>query len=314
MLVAGGLALLPVLILLARRRASLRSLALAALLGLGAAGLHAVYALGRLDAVTITSKKVTFGALSPASTFLLVTCAATLFLNARSWRGRAVALAVGTLPALAPAALLLAVLSVADDLLMGSRLGTGLWNSRMALQPLIALPLLGLPLAGGLAWLRRALGGGPAPVTGGARPAEEAGPGDAFGGTGPVLAARVLFALNAAAWILLGILSLIRLDPAEENAVRWVVAILMFGNAAAMAWLAWVLGKRRTLWYWAAVAVVAVNVLLSVTDQFGLLDLAVLLVDGMLLLLLLAARTRFLPVQTHKIDGEAMTHERRRSF
>jgi len=81
-----------------------------------------------------------------------------------------------------------------------------------------------------------------------------------------------------------------------------------------MAWLAWVLGKRRAVWYWLAVAVVAVNVLLSVTDEFGLFDLAVLLVDGVLLILLLAARKRFLPVQTHEVHREAMTDAKRRSF
>jgi hypothetical protein len=134
------------------------------------------------------------------------------------------------------------------------------------------------------------------------------------GTAGPVLVARALFAVNGAAWILLGIVSLVRLASADGTGVPWIVAVLMFGNAAALAWLAWVLGKRRTVWYLVAVAVLAVNILLSVTDEFGLLDLVVLLADGALLILLLAARTRFLPVQTHKTDGEAMTHERRRSF
>jgi len=185
MLVAGGLALLPVLFLLIRRRAALRSLALAALLGLGAAVLHTLYALVRLDAVTITSKAVAFGPLSPAGTFLLVTCAAILFVHARSRWGRAAALTLATLPALAPAALLLAFLAVADDILLGSRLGTGLYNCRLALQPLIALPVLGLPLAGGLAWLRGVAGGELPAAPGGARPITAARPGAASGATGP---------------------------------------------------------------------------------------------------------------------------------
>jgi hypothetical protein len=316
MLVVGGLALLAVLFLLIRRRASLRSLALAALFGLGAAALHALYALARLDAVTITSKNVTFGALAPVSTFLLVTCAAFLYLNARSRGGRAVALAVATLPAWAPAVLLLVILAVADDLLVGSRLGTGLWNCRMALQPLIALPVLGLALAAGLAWLRRAAGGGPETAGDGTRPARDTGSEGAAWPAAAVPAARVLFALNAVVWIGLGIASLVRLGsaPAGMVGVGGVVVVLMFGNAAAMAWLALVLGGRRAVWYWAAVAVVAVNALLSVADDFGLLDLAVLLLDGALLTLLLAARTRFLPEQKRKTDGEAKADERRHSF
>jgi hypothetical protein len=223
---------------------------------------------------------------------------------------------VATLPAWAPAVLLLVILAVADDLLVGSRLGTGLWNCRMALQPLIALPVLGLALAAGLAWLRRAAGGGPETAGDGTRPARDTGSEGAAWPAAAVPAARVLFALNAVVWIGLGIASLVRLGsaPAGMVGVGGVVVVLMFGNAAAMAWLALVLGGRRAVWYWAAVAVVAVNALLSVADDFGLLDLAVLLLDGALLTLLLAARTRFLPEQKRKTDGEAKADERRHSF
>lgn len=162
-LAAAGLLLLLVLFFQARRSrdrgATLRRLGLAALPGLAAAALHAIYALARIDALTITSKNVGLSVLFPASTFVVVTCGAFLFLHARSWRGRAFALAVGTLPALAPAVLLFAVVSVLDELALGSRLGTGLWNNRMALQSLITLPVLALPLAAGLTLLLRWDGG-----------------------------------------------------------------------------------------------------------------------------------------------------------
>jgi hypothetical protein len=303
---AGCLALLPVLFHLGRKRgrAALRSLVAAVLFGLGAAFLHTLYALARLDAVTITSKNVALSALAPASTFLLVTCTALLFMHARSPWGRAVALALGTLPALAPAVLLLGVVG-GGNLLVGGRLGTGLWNYRMALQPLIALPLLGLPLAGSLAVLRRAGGGGPVPITGSPRRLAAPSAGDVPRVERAALMARILFAVNAVAWILLGIAGVMRLRLAAPvgTGLPWAVAILMFGNAAAMAWFAWALGRRRALWYWAAVALVVANILLSVTDQFGLLDMLVLLVDAVLLILLLAARARFLPVQRYEKMG-----------
>ncbi len=178
-LAAAGLLLLLALFWQARRggdrAATLRRLGLAALPGLAAAALHAVYALARIDALTITSKNVGLSILFPASTFVVVTCGAFLFLHARSWRGRAFALAVGTLPALAPAVLLFAVMTVLDELVLGSRLGTGPWNNRMALQALITLPVLALPLAAGLAlllrWDRGARGRG-APVPPSRRPGE----------------------------------------------------------------------------------------------------------------------------------------------
>ncbi len=316
MIVAGGLALLLVLFLVLRgsKRVGFRSLALAALLGLVAAVLHVLYALARLDAVTITAKNVAFGALSPASTFLLVTSGAFFYLRARSWWGRAVGLAVATLPALAPAVLLFPILAVADELLIGGRLGTGLWNTHMAWQPLISVPMLGLALAAGLVLLRPAAGGEAAASNGVARQTGEAGAEDVSRGRAPVVMARILLGLNAVLWTVLGVVSLMRPAAAGWAGAPWVAVALMFGNAAAMAWLAWALGKPRALWYWAAVVVVAVNVLLSVTDEFGLLDLAVLLVDGVLLVLLLAARSRFLPVKAKQSDGEGMTYEKRRSF
>lgn len=179
LLAAAGSLLLLALFFQARRSgdrgATLRRLGLAALPGVAAAALHAVYALARIDALTITSKSVEPSALFPASTLVVVTCAAFLFCHARSWRGRAFALAVGTLPALAPGVLLLAAVAVMDELVLGTRLGTGLWNNRLALQPLIALPVLTLPLAAGLGLLARWDGGGrgrSAPALASRRPGE----------------------------------------------------------------------------------------------------------------------------------------------
>lgn len=147
MLVAGGLALVAVVLLLWRRGASLRALLPAASAGLTLAALHGLYALARLDRLSMTSKGVEFSLLSVGATFLLAACGAFLFLHAGSWRGRVVALAIATLGALAPAVLLLLFLGVADDLLMGQRLGVGLWNCRPGLQPLLAF-VLGIAVTG----------------------------------------------------------------------------------------------------------------------------------------------------------------------
>lgn len=141
MLVAGALAAVVAALMLFRHKASPRVLLPAALTGLAFAVLHGLYALARLDRLSVTSKSVDFSLLAPAATFLLVTCGAFFFLHAGSWRGRAVALAVATLGALAPAVVLLLLFGVADDLLVGKRLGVGLWNCRPAFQPLIAFAL-----------------------------------------------------------------------------------------------------------------------------------------------------------------------------
>jgi hypothetical protein len=106
-----------------------------------------------------------------------------------------------------------------------------------------------------------------------------------------VLAARVLFAVNAAFWIVLGLLALLRV--ADRTSMIWLLAFLMFANAGVMLWLSWALGKQRRLFYYLAIAVLAVNILLSVTDEFGFIDLVALLIDAVLLVVLIASRSQY---------------------
>ncbi len=104
-----------------------------------------------------------------------------------------------------------------------------------------------------------------------------------------------LFVVNAAIWIALGISTLVRME--DQEAMAWVLAGLMFGNAGAMLLSGWGLGKETRGFFYLAVAVLAVNIVLSVTDEFGLFDLIVLLIDLVLLALLIATRTRYLPAR-----------------
>ena len=101
-------------------------------------------------------------------------------------------------------------------------------------------------------------------------------------------AAQALFVLNAIIWVALGIGGLLRLSSSQPvlPIVALVVALLMFGNAGAMLLAALGLGQRRRLFDSFAVALIAVNIILTVTDQFGALDLATLVIDVILLGLL----------------------------
>ena len=138
-LAAGGLALVPVLWLVLRRRASGHTLLPAALTGLGFAALHGLYTLARLDRLTITSKSVQFTPLSLVATFLLAGCGAFLYVSAGSWRGRAVAVLIASLGALAPATTVLSAMAVGNTAMFKPKLGTSLYNYSLGLQPLIAL-------------------------------------------------------------------------------------------------------------------------------------------------------------------------------
>lgn len=139
LLIAGGLALVPVAVLLLSKKAPARRLIPAVLTGLGFAVLHGLYALVRLERLTITSKVVVFHPLSLVNTFLLVAAGAFLYLSARSWRGRLVAILVASLGAVAPVVLGLGFMPLANAVIVKPRLGTGLWNYAPGWQGLVVL-------------------------------------------------------------------------------------------------------------------------------------------------------------------------------
>jgi hypothetical protein len=132
-----GIILLPIVWIVLRKKGSSRTLVPALLTGLGFAAIHGLYAWARLERLTITSKIVGFHPLSLVSTFLLAGCGAVLFLNAKSWRGRVVAVLVATLNALFPAVLQLSLYAVANGLAPRVKLGIALWNASLGTQPLI---------------------------------------------------------------------------------------------------------------------------------------------------------------------------------
>ena len=106
--------------------------------------------------------------------------------------------------------------------------------------------------------------------------------------------AQGLFFLNAAIWLALGVMSLMRLGGNQGQGVAaLVVAVLMFGNAGAMALCGALLPKRRMLFYLFALAVLAVNIVLTFTDQVGALDWITFAIDLVLLGILVVARKEF---------------------
>jgi hypothetical protein len=110
-----------------------------------------------------------------------------------------------------------------------------------------------------------------------------------------VRAAQILFFLNAVIWLILGIVSLLRLSRGSPIPIIMAlgIAIMMFGNASAMIVSGFGLRKWRGFYY-LALAVLLVNIVLTFTDQVGLLDILTFALDLVLLGLLIVARKRFL--------------------
>jgi hypothetical protein len=99
------------------------------------------------------------------------------------------------------------------------------------------------------------------------------------------------FFVNALVWLLFGAMSLF-LAVKVGTLTRWVYSLLMFANAAVMVWLGTQIVSGRKGIIFLAIVYMAINVLLTITDQFGMVDALILLLNLSLLGLLFVTRQR----------------------
>jgi peptidoglycan/LPS O-acetylase OafA/YrhL len=64
-----------------------------------------------------------------------------------------------------------------------------------------------------------------------------------------------------------------------------------------MLFLAWGVAKRRRKLYYLALAVLAANIVLTATDEFGLFDLIVPIIALVMVVLMVGSRSRFMPTR-----------------
>lgn len=121
--------------------------------------------------------------------------------------------------------------------------------------------------------------------------------GGSQGKSAVINAGRLLFYLLSLFWLVLGTWSIVRIQDASDQVppvFLWVITGLMFLNAILLAWVGWRIGRGNNLYYYFGMLLLAVNILLTFTDEFGFFDLLTLLINIALLVLLIAGRTRFL--------------------
>ncbi len=101
--------------------------------------------------------------------------------------------------------------------------------------------------------------------------------------------AQTLFIFNTLIWIELGITTLLRLEQTtpQVKVIMAIMGVMMFGNAGAMLLSAWLLPKKRMPFVIFALAILAVNILLTFTDQVGFWDWLTVLIDFTLVGILL---------------------------
>lgn len=101
--------------------------------------------------------------------------------------------------------------------------------------------------------------------------------------------------VTVAILVAFGIGSLLRMGGGSDRTVLYVFyALVMFGDAALMAFCAWQLPKRTKFIFYFSVIVLALNIFPTIFDQFGLADLLFVLLNIATLVFLILARKEFL--------------------
>ena len=100
---------------------------------------------------------------------------------------------------------------------------------------------------------------------------------------------KAFFLVNALVWLIFGVLSLILAIKAGTY-IRWIITLLMIANAGALFWFGLMIAGGRNKIFFFAILYVALNIVLSVTDQFGWIDALILLLNLILLGLLVVTR------------------------
>ena len=112
-----------------------------------------------------------------------------------------------------------------------------------------------------------------------------------------VKAAPWLFISLGVIWLVFGTWSILSMGSSEGNmsgTMVWVIAVLMYLNSVVLIWVGWGLGKRLKLYYYFGLLVLASNIFLTLTDEFGVFDLILLVLAIGLFILLIATRSKYL--------------------
>ncbi len=110
----------------------------------------------------------------------------------------------------------------------------------------------------------------------------------------PILLARYMLIFTAVILFILSAATFLRTSPNPDMKVIYLVfGILMLGDGVAM--LVSGLWITKRLIYWFAVIVLSLNIILTIFDQFGLIDLLFVLLNVITLFFLFRSRKELLP-------------------
>ncbi len=111
----------------------------------------------------------------------------------------------------------------------------------------------------------------------------------------------ILSLLTALFWVVVAAVYIVRpwQNGTPISLMKWIIALLMLCNAAVIVWLGRRLLKQGKPFYYLTLAYLFINILLTITDDFGIADLVYLLYAVALFVLLLLSKKKFIsPAQS----------------
>jgi lysylphosphatidylglycerol synthetase-like protein (DUF2156 family) len=115
----------------------------------------------------------------------------------------------------------------------------------------------------------------------------------------PVQLARYLFFVAASVLLIFSVGTLLRINQNPDQKVMYLMYAVLFLGDAVLMFICGLFVSRQKRVYWFAVVFLSLNIVLSITDQFGVVDLLFLWFNLIILGILILARKSFLPHETN---------------
>jgi hypothetical protein len=106
---------------------------------------------------------------------------------------------------------------------------------------------------------------------------------------------HIFLLLGAVIWMAFGIITAAGAHPAipEVGTIRWAMAIMAVLTSVCMLAFSYLLPKRNSFAYWLTLGLLFTIVIITITDEFGLADLIVLIIHVVPLAILIRERQWF---------------------
>jgi len=114
---------------------------------------------------------------------------------------------------------------------------------------------------------------------------------------------EILLLINVALWVLFGVYGLFgaeSINPDQASTIR-INAVMMLVYAGIFLYIVWGINRRKKWSFYGAVIILAITIIMTIFDEVGIIDIAVLVFNIVLLGYLIKNRNYFLLDQKKKI-------------